>query len=277
MEIINNQCYDEERALYGSENLCLVNCRFDGIADGESALKESNNILIEGCYFNLRYPFWHNHELTIAESEMTLNCRAPIWYTKNVQIDKCKINGVKAVRECENVRIFDSTICSSEFCWLTSNIKLRRTSIEGEYMFLRAQNLDLQEITTNGKYGFQYIENAVLENCNLNTKDAFWHAKNVIVKNSIIKGEYLGWYSENLTLINCKIVGTQPLCYCKGLVLKNCEMVNCDLAFEKSEVEATLLSPIISIKNPSSGVITAPYCDEIIKDDINSTCQIIIK
>ena len=277
MEIINNKAFDEERALYGSENLMLVNCRIEGEADGESALKESNNILVEGCFFDLRYPFWHNDELTIAQSEMTVNCRAPIWYSKNIQIDKCKINGVKAIRECEHVRIFDSTISSPEFCWFTNEIKLRRTEIVGEYMLLRAKNIDMKEITTSGKYGFQYIENATIENCYLNTKDAFWHAKDVIVRNSTIKGEYLGWYSENLTFENCKIIGTQPLCYCKNLILKNCEMIDCDLSFEKSEVEATLTSSITSIKNPLSGIITVPYCDEIIMDDEKSTCQIIIK
>ena len=277
MEIINNKCYDEERALYGSENLCLIGCQFDGVADGEGALKESNNILIESCYFNLRYPFWHNEELTIAESEMTINCRAPIWYSKNIQIDKCKIDGVKAIRECENVRIFDSTINSPELGWSTSNIKLRRTLIDGEYMFLRAKGLDIQEVTASGKYSFQYIENAVIENCTLNTKDAFWHAKDVVVRNCTVKGEALGWYSENLIFENCRIVGTQPFCYCKNLTLKNCEMLEASQAFEKSEVTATLVAPIISIKNPTSGIITVPFCEEIIKDDISSNCQIIIK
>jgi len=277
MEVINNKSFDMERALYGSENLCLVNCRIEGEADGESALKESNNILIESCFFDLRYPFWHNDELTIAQSEMTVKCRAPMWYSKNIQIDKCKINGVKAIRECEHVRIFDSAISSPEFCWFTNEIKLRRTEIEGEYMLLKSKNIDIKEITANGKYGFQYIENAIIDSCTLNTKDAFWHAKNVTVTNSVIKGEYLGWYSENLTLKNCKIIGTQPLCYCKNLTLIDCEMVDCDLAFEKSEVEATITSSVISIKNPKDGIITAPCCDEIIMDDPKSTCQIIIK
>lgn len=277
MEIINNKCYDEESALYGSENLCLIGCQFDGVADGEGALKESNNILIESCYFNLRYPFWHNEELTIAESEMTINCCAPIWYSKNIQIDKCKIDGIKAIRECENVRIFDSTINSSELGWSTSNIKLRRTLIDGEYMFLRAKGLDIQEVTASGKYSFQYIENAVIENCTLNTKHAFWHAKDVLVRNCTVKGEALGWYSENLIFENCRIVGTQPFCYCKNLTLKNCEMLEASQAFEKSEVTATLVAPIISIKNPTSGIITVPFCEEIIKDDISSNCQIIIK
>ena len=90
-----------------------------------------------------------------------------------------------------------------------------------------------------GKYSFQYTENCIIKNSYLDTKDAFWHSKNVTVINSVVKGEYLAWYSENLKLINCKIIGTQPLCYAET-VLENCEMIDCDLAFEKSEVMASI-------------------------------------
>ena len=38
------ETFDEERALYGSNGIVVVKCRFDGPADGESALKESKNI-----------------------------------------------------------------------------------------------------------------------------------------------------------------------------------------------------------------------------------------
>ncbi len=275
MEKIFDKCYDEERALYGSENLYVANCQFDGIADGESALKESSNILVENCFFNLRYPFWHNDELTIAESEMTLNCRAPIWYSKNVQIDRCKINGVKAVRECQGIRLYDSKIVSTEFGWLSSDMKIRRTGIEGEYLMLKSKNIDMEDSAITGKYSFQYVENAIIEKCSFNTKDAFWHSKNVTVRNSVIKGEYLGWYSESLTLENCKIIGTQPLCYCKNLTLIDCEMIDCDLAFEKSEVNATITSSVISIKNPLSGKIILPYHTELIMTDPSSKCEII--
>ena len=127
-----------------------------------------------------------------------------------------------------------------------------------------------------GKYSFQYIENSIFENCIFDTKDAFWHAKNVTVRNSIVKGEYLAWYCENVTFENCKIIGTQPLCYCKGLKLIHCEMIGCDLAFERSEVEATITTPVISIKNPKSGTIRVPAVDEIIRDDPNSQGQIFV-
>ena len=93
------------------------------------------------------------------------------------------------------------------------------------------------------------------------------YAKNVIVKDSVIKGEYLAWYCENVTFENCTIIGTQPLCYCKGLKLVNCRMIDTDLAFEKSEVNASVTTVVDSIKNPKSGVITVPDVKEIIMDD----------
>ena len=121
-------------------------------------------------------------------------------------------------------------------------------------------------MSLKGKYSFQYVENVEINNCRFDTKDAFWHAKNVTIKNSVINGEYLAWYSENLTFIDCTIKGTQPLCYCKGLKLINCRMEDCDLAFERSDVEATISTPVISIKNPLSGSIKVPSVGEIIRD-----------
>ena len=100
----------------------------------------------------------------------------------------------------------------------------------------------------------------------MDTKDAFWHSKNALVKNSVIKGEYLGWFSDGLTLINCKIIGTQPLCYCKNLKLVDCEMVDADLAFEYSDVVATIKGSVDSIKNPRSGKITVEGVSKIIKE-----------
>ena len=132
----------------------------------------------------------------------------------------------------------------------------------------------MNKVSFAGKYSFQYIKNAVFEDCVIDTKDAFWHACDVVVKNSVIKGEYLAWYSENVTFENCTICGTQPLCCCKGLKLINCEMYDADLAFELSEVEATLTTPIISIKNPIKGRISLPAVNEIINDVKEASCII---
>ena len=266
MKTVEGLSLDCERALYESCGLFLKNCAFTGEADGESALKESQHISAIDCYFNLRYPFWHTKNAKIEKCEMTDKCRAPIWYCSDVEITSTKINGTKAVRECTGVLLNTCHVISDEFGWDTDKIEINDSYIEGFYIFSRATNITAKELKMSGKYSFQYIENATFENCVFDTKDAFWHAKNVHVKNSVVKGEYLAWYSENLTLENCIITGTQPLCYCKNLRLINCEMHECDLAFEKSYVNAEITTPVISIKNVYSGKITVPGVGEIICD-----------
>ena len=53
-------------------------------------------------------------------------------------------------------------------------------------------------------------------------------------------------------------------------------MVDTDLAFERSEVEATLTAPIVSIKNPLSGRIRVPAVGEIIRDIAGANGEIIV-
>ena len=142
---------------------------------------------------------------------------------------------------------------------------------------LQATNLNMKHSSLKGKYSFQYIENSTFEDCNFDTKDAFWHAKNIVVRNSIVKGEYLAWYSENITFENCTIIGTQPLCYCKNLKLINCKMIDCDLSFERSEVEADVIGSITSVKNVYSGYVRADEIGEIITDDERADGLIEIK
>lgn len=274
MTKIMNQTFDEERALYGSNDIELISCRFDGPADGESALKESRNILVTDSFFNLRYPFWHDHKVFIKNCELTQNCRAALWYSIDIAIYDTKLHGIKALRECSNIHIANCHILSPEFGWFSKDIKLLSTNVTGEYFMMQSQHLHFTDVTLHGKYSFQYITDSVFENCNFDTKDAFWHAKNVVIRNSMVKGEYLAWYCENLTFENCVIMGTQPFCYCKNLTLVNCEMHETDLAFEKSEVNASITTPVISIKNPLSGHIQVPSVNELIMDDPISTCKI---
>lgn len=276
MKVIENQTFDMERALYGSNGLVAKNCVFDGPADGESAFKEGQNIETEHCFFNLRYPFWHDDGLTIRECEMTELCRAALWYSNHIQIVSTKLHGIKALRECSDVTIENSDIISPEFGWSVRNIQMSHSTAQSEYFMMRSENLHFDDVQLKGKYSFQYIHNADFENCSFDTKDAFWHSENVTVKNSVVKGEYLAWYSEGLTLVNCKIIGTQPLCYCKNLKLIDCEMIDTDLAFEKSQVEATVTTPVISVKNPLSGQIHVPKVGEIIMDDENARGEVII-
>ena len=275
METIDDQTFGQERALYGSDGIVLRHCAFDGPEDGESALKECRNIEAEDCFFNLRYPFWHDNNLKISASEMTELCRAALWYSVGIEIVDTKLYGIKALRECNQIKMNGCDIISPEFGWSVHNMEMENCMAQSEYFMMRSDSLAFKGVQLTGKYSFQYIQNSVFEDCVFDTKDAFWHAKSVVVRNSVVKGEYLAWYCENVTFENCKIIGTQPFCYCKGLKLIDGEMEDTDLCFEKSEVEASITTPVISIKNPLSGRISVPSVGEVIRDDNQSKGEVV--
>ena len=274
MTIIENKNFPEERALYGVNEVELKNCTFQGEEDGESALKEARNISLKDCYMALRYPLWHNENVSLERVEMTNTCRAALWYSSRIAVKDSKLDGIKALRECSDIELLNTSVVSPEFGWRSHRIVGKNLSVEGEYGFFESSHIHLTNLKFKGKYSFQYVHDLVIEDSVLDTKDAFWHTKNVLVKNSVIKGEYLAWYAENITFENCTLIGTQPLCYCKGLTLKNCKTQDCDLSFEYSDVDADIIGEITSVKNPKSGKIVADsYGEIILTDDSKIKCE----
>lgn len=262
-----NEIFSSERALYNKKKIKLFNCKIQGEEDGESALKECEDVIVEKTLFDLRYPIWHTNNIDLNNIKMTVNCRAPMWYSNNININDSNLNCVKGLRECNNINMINVCVDSQEYAWKCNNINIENSTLKGEYMFMNSSNIKMDNVNFSGKYSFQYVNNLEINNCKLNTKDAFWHANNVTVKDSYIKGEYLAWYSKNLKLINCVIEGTQPLCYCEGLVLENCTMINCDLSFEYSEVNAKINGNVDSIKNPLKGYIECGSKTQIILEN----------
>ncbi len=271
--LIKNRQFDEERALYFSQECDIKNCVFAGPKDGESVLKESRDIALWDCRFSLRYPLWHVKGFRMERVQMDEKTRAAIWYADHGEIRDCTLEGIKVIRECSHILMENSRVVSPEFGWKSSDITLKDTDITSEYIFMDSQNVKLDHVTMKGKYSFQYMENLEIVDSVLDTKDAFWHSKNVTVRNSVVKGEYLAWFSDGLTLIDCRIIGTQPLCYCTNLKLINCTMEDTDLSFEYSDVEADVKGHVVSIKNPKSGTITVDSVGEIIWENPVMECN----
>lgn len=267
MTEIRNQTFDAERALYASDGVLCENCRFAGPADGESAFKESRALTVRHCTFELRYPFWHDRDVTVSDSVFTETCRASFWYTEHCTINNCTLHGVKAFRECRDVSLIGCDTVSAEFGWRCRGIRFEGGSLTSEYFLFGASDVYADGLAFTGKYSFQYVKNAELHNCTLRTKDAFWHSENVTVYDSKISGEYLGWYARNLRLVRCRISGTQPLCYAENLTLEDCTMDGCDLSFENTTVNAVVKGHIDSIKNPVNGSVTCGSVGEVILDE----------
>ena len=266
MEIIKDKEFGGERPLFGLENT-----RLEGITivDGESGIKCCRNMEATDCKFYGKYPWWHVDGSLIENCYFAVGSRSAIWYSNDMVMRHCVIDGPKFFREMNNLTLEDVTINDAdETFWGVSNLKVKSLTLhEGTYPFMHCENVEVDGLKSDAKYVFQYCKNVVVRNAEIVTKDSFWECENVTVYDSELDGEYLAWHSKNVRLVNCHIAGEQPLCYVKDLVLENCTFdAACDRAFEDSEVEADIRGAITEIKNPITGHIVADEIGRITYD-----------
>lgn len=277
MKTIRDQEFGGERPLYASHDLQLENVV---IHEGESGLKECTNIVTRNCRFEGNYVLWRIDGLEMENCTIAEPSRASLWYSKNVVMKDCVVDGPKLLREVDDITLERVKFTDGqETLWHCRGVKMSDCEMEnGIYPFMHCENVEISNFNCKGKYIFQYAKNVVVRNAVIETKDAFWESDNCTVYDSTIKGEFLAWHSRNLKLVRCHIEGTQPFCYAEGLVLEDCTMGdNADLAFEYSNVNATIKGHAVSIKNPHHGSIKVDSVGEIIIDEnliADSDCKI---
>ena len=280
MEEIKNKEFGGERPLFAKKDLMLKNIT---IIDGESGIKQCENIEAEDCKFYGKYPWWHVDGARIRNCYFSPGSRSAIWYTYNLKMKDCIIDGPKFFREMENVELEDVTINDAdETFWRVKNLRLKNVILrEGTYPFMFSENIYVDGLDSNSKYVFQYCKNVEIHNARIVTKDSFWECENITIYDSVLDGEYLAWHSKNVRLVNCHLAGEQLLCYADNLTLENCTFDKvCDRVFEYSTVHADIRGRIENIKNPTSGHIIADEIGSITIDDnirMPADCKIEIR
>lgn len=263
--IIKQQRLTGERALFGGHNLVI---KYSTFADGESPLKESNDIKLYNSTFKWKYPLWYSKDIELHDCTLFEMARAGIWYTENIDMTNCIIEAPKAFRRTKNISLKNVTMLNAEeTLWDCDQINMSDVTAKGNYFAMHSSNIKIDGFNFVGNYSFDGAKNVEIRNARMLSKDAFWNCENVTVYDSFISGEYLGWNAKNVTFINCTIESEQGMCYMENIVLKDCHLLNTNLAFEYSTVDATVNSEIDSIKNPYSGRIEAKQIGEVIFDD----------
>ena len=259
---IRQQFFIGERSLFMSSNLYIADCVF---ADGESPLKESHDIELEGSMFKWKYPLWYCKNITVRDCTWFEMARAGVWYTDHISLENTPIEAPKNFRRCKDVSLKNVSFSNAaETLWNCDDVSMANVTAKGDYFAMNTTNVKADHLTLYGNYSFDGSKNVEIRDSKLLSKDAFWNSENVTVYNSFISGEYLGWNSRNLTLVDCTIESLQGMCYIDRLVMKNCKLINTTLAFEYSTVEADICSKIDSVINPASGTITADEIGELI-------------
>ena len=260
-----------ERALFHAKDLSIKDAIFD---DGESPLKESQNIELLGCMFKWKYPLWYCKHIVAKDCKWFDMARAGVWYTDDLYVENAMIEAPKNFRRCKDIVLKNVDFFhAEETLWNCNHVKLMNVTAKGDYFAMNSNDMYISDFKLDGNYSFDGCRNVELHNATLLSKDAFWNSENITVYDSFISGEYLGWNAKNLTLINCTIESLQGMCYIDNLVMKNCKLLNTTLAFEYSTVEAEIASGIDSVMNPTSGTIKAEYIKELImeKDKVDIT------
>lgn len=267
-----------ERALFMSKDLAVFDSVF---ADGESPLKESENIELYDSLFRWKYPLWYCNHVRAERCTWFDMARAGVWYTNDISVTDTIIEAPKNFRRCDGVTLKNVNFPNAEeTLWNCQNVTLDHVTATGDYFAMNCKNMKLDHFELIGNYSFDGVQNMEIRNARLLSKDAFWNTDHVTVYDSFISGEYLGWNAKNLTLINCTIESLQGMCYIDNLVMKNCKLINTTLAFEYSTVDAEIVSNITSVMNPSGGTITADHIGELIleKDKVDpSKTKIMVK
>ena len=267
MELIKDKKFGGERPLFACHDLRLENIT---ITDGESGIKQCQNMEAYDCKFYGKYPWWHVDGATIEDCYFAPGSRSAIWYTNDLVMRRCTIDGPKFFREMRNVELEDVKINDAdETFWKVKDLRLKKVMLhDGTYPFMFCENVYVDGLASDAKYVFQYCKNVEIHDAMIVTKDSFWECENVTVYDSVLSGEYLAWHSKNVRLVNCHLAGEQLLCYTQNLVIENCTIdPMCDRMFEYSTVEADIKGHIENIKNPTSGHIIADSIGSITIDE----------
>lgn len=267
--------YTGERPLFGARGLFLKDTIF---GEGESPLKESAGLVLQGCMFKWKYPLWYAKDIHVRESVWFEMARAGVWYTDQITVEDSQIEAPKNFRRCNGVTLRNVSFANAaETLWSCRDVTLERVTAKGDYFAMNSADMEIRGLTLYGNYSFDGARNVEIHDSRLLSKDAFWNSENVTVYDSLISGEYLGWNAKHLTLINCTVESLQGMCYIENLVMKNCKLLNTTLAFEYSTVEADISGRIDSVMNPTGGTIRADSIGELIieKEKVNPAKTVI--
>ena len=166
------------------------------ITEGESGLKECSDIECDHCRFEGKYPLWHVDRSIITHCYFAPGSRSAIWYSNDMEMSDCVIDGPKFFRETRNLKLRNVTINDAdETFWNVDGLDIDHVTLhDGTYPFMGCRHVKVSHLKSDSKYVFQYVKDVEIHDAHIVTKDAFWEVENVTIYDSFLDGEYLGWH-----------------------------------------------------------------------------------
>ena len=126
---IRNEKFGGERPLFATHDLRLENVT---ITDGESGIKQCQDMEAYDCKFYGKYPWWHVDGAKIDNCYFAEGSRSAIWYTNDLVMTNSRIDGPKFFREMKNLTLENVEITDAdETFWKVNGIRIRNVKLHG--------------------------------------------------------------------------------------------------------------------------------------------------
>ena len=184
METIKNQKFGGERPLFGVHDVRLEDIE---IVDGESGIKCCKQVECHNSKFYGKYPWWHVDGSLITNCYFAPGSRSAIWYSDDMVMRDCVIDGPKFFREMKNVTLENVKITDAdETFWRIDGLKIKNVELhQGTYPFMFSKNIYVDGLVSDAKYVFQYCQNVEIHHAKITTKDSFWECDNVVRRHCV--------------------------------------------------------------------------------------------
>ena len=253
MEKIFNLTFKGNRILSNTNDKNYFKCVF---YDGLYQFKNASNININNCTFFSKYSFWNTSNIAVENSLFERDTRAVFWYTNKLDIKNTKFLGAKIVNYSTYITVNNCNIISDFDFWNSTNAKFNSSNLYGDYFLYSSNDIEINDCKIESKQALQMCKNIKIYKTAIKSSDILWHAEDGFFENTYFSGKNIGWNSKNLTFNNCIFEGDTPFCYASNIIFNNCKFVNCEGAFENSEVFGTITGSLISIYKPKKLDIT---------------------
>ena len=143
MKEIRQEFLTGERALFQGKNLRIFDTTF---GNGESPLKESQEIELYNSMFQWKYPLWYSKNITLKDCSLFDMARAGIWYTENISIEDSIIEAPKNFRRTKKIRLKNVSLPNaSETLWNCEDIEMNQVMAKGDYFAMNSANMKIQD------------------------------------------------------------------------------------------------------------------------------------
>ena len=139
-KLIKDKTFGGERPLFATHDLRLENIT---ITDGESGIKQCQNMECYNSKFYGKYPWWHVDGAYIENCYFAEGSRSAIWYTNDLVMKNSRIDGPKFFREMRNLELENVEITDAdETFWKVDGIRIKNVKLHGgTYPFMFSKNI----------------------------------------------------------------------------------------------------------------------------------------